>query len=103
MTHTEQVRQYLKNADSASINMPFVAAFLGMSVSALSHKLRAESESYIQLRDDERKARAAALLGRNRKADLVGVQRVTGVSAAHASRCIKRWFGATLPQLRESR
>lgn len=97
-----EVREYLKTAPANRLALPFAANELGVSVSGLSLALRRAGTSFTALRDQERRDRVQALLERNRHADAAAIRRVTGFAEAQASRSIKRWFGATLPQLRGS-
>lgn len=98
---TDQVRAYIQSApELRRVNQGVVAEHLGMGQSTLNRALRNEGVSYLQLLDDERKARAEALLSRNRHADVPAICRVTGYSAASISRAVKRWFGMSLPDCR---
>lgn len=97
-----EVREYLKAAPANRLLLPHAAEALGVSPSGLAAKIRAQGTSFTTLRDAERRDRVQALLRRNRHADAAAIRRVTGFAEAQASRSIKRWFGATLPQLRGS-
>lgn len=101
MSTVERVRAHIAEApDLSRVRRKTVAAALCMAPSTLGRHLQAEGVCFLNLIDTERKRRCDELLKRNRRADLRGIQRVTGVSSAHASRCVKRWFGATLPEYR---
>ena len=95
-----EVREYLKSAPANRLNLPCAAESMGIPASTIRWGLRREGVCFLALKDAERKHRAMALLIRNRHADGVAVQRVTGLADAHASRSLQRWFGATLPELR---
>lgn len=98
----DKVRAYLKEAPANRLALPFAAGCIGMSTSTMAQKLREEGTNFLTLRDSERRARAVALLSRNRHADSVALMRVTGYGPASASRAVKRWFGASLPEVRGS-
>lgn len=98
---TEKVREYLKTADLHKADLQHIADQFGMASSTMAWRLRRDGVTFLKLRDDERKARAAALLVRNPHADTAAMIRVTGYAEASISRAVRRWFGCTLPQARQ--
>ena len=93
----DKIRAHLKTADLRRVSIVSVAHAIHMHETTVRRKLVREGVSYIELLDAERRRRCQELLGRNPRADVPAMAKVTGYSGrASITRAMHRWFGVTL-------